>query len=222
MKEISKISEQDRPREKMLRTGAESLSDHELLAAMLGRGTRDLPLMALADRVLKLFDQQAEMPNLESFKKIPGMGPARSAQLAAAMEFARRRYKPAPNKIRSANDLLSLIRHYADRKQEHFLVTSLNGANEIIATRVISVGGVNHVPAQPRDVFADPVADRASSIILAHNHPSGNVRPSNNDIQVTKKLCEVGRILKIPVMDHLIFTLTDSFSFKQEGLLGGV
>jgi DNA repair protein RadC len=108
-----------------------------------------------------------------------------------------------------------LIRHYADRKQEHVLVTSINGANEVIATRVITVGTVNHSIVHAREVFAEPITDRAAMIILAHNHPSGSVRPSKSDVKVTRRIADAGDLLNIPLIDHIIFSHGDYYSFAE-------
>jgi DNA repair protein RadC len=115
--------------------------------------------------------------------------------------------------------VLPLIRHYADRRQEHFLCVSLNGANEIIATRVVSVGLVNKTQVHPREVFADPITDRASAVIVAHNHPSGSLEPSKEDIDITGQLRSAGEILGIRLLDHVIFNSKGYYSFLEKGLI---
>jgi DNA repair protein RadC len=115
--------------------------------------------------------------------------------------------------------VLPLIRHFADRKQEHFICVSLNGANEIIATRVVSVGLVNKTQVHPREVFADPITDRASAVIVAHNHPSGSLEPSKEDIDITARLKSAGEILGIRLLDHVIFNSKGYYSFLEKGLI---
>lgn len=182
MKIFSDIPKSDRPREKLQQKGAEALSDIELIAILLGKGTKDCNVMALAERVVKTLAENKERPVLEELRKIKGVGPAKATLIAAALEFARRRIRPEGLKVTFPTDVLPLIQHYADRKQEHFLCVSLNGANEVIKARVVSVGTVDRTQVQPRDVFADPVNDRAAAVILAHNHPSTGVDPSKDDI----------------------------------------
>ncbi len=219
MKRMADMPERERPREKLAARGVKALSDLELLAVILGRGSRGAPVMTLAQRALKVFDEGDRPLDLDALRRIPGMGPAKGAQLAAAMEFARRRIRPAGMKIRETADILPLVRHYADRKQEHFLCAALNGANELIALRLVTVGLVDESQAHPREVFADPITDRASSVIVAHNHPSGAPRPSEADRRVTRRLREAGAILGIHLLDHIIFTHDAHFSFAEARLL---
>ena len=217
MKKISDIPELDRPREKLLRKGCEALSDLELVAVLLGRGTAKHDVMHMADRVLKIMDASSSKPDLKELQRIEGMGPARTMLIAAALEFSRRRIRPEGFKISFPPDVLPLIRHYADRKQEHFLCVSLNGANEVITTRIVSVGLVNKTQVHPREVFADPITDRASAIIVAHNHPSGKLVPSKEDIEMTMQLKSSGKTLGIRLLDHIIFNQKDYYSFLENG-----
>jgi DNA repair protein RadC len=161
--------------------------------------------MSVARRVLRTLDASSDRVDLKDLQKIEGVGPAKAALLSAALEFARRRIRPEGVKISLPPDVLPLIRHYADRKQEHFICISLNGANEVINTRIVSVGLVNKTQVHPREVFADPITDRASAIIVAHNHPAGGLYPSKEDIEVTKQLKSAGEILGIRLLDHIIF-----------------
>src|SRR4030043_52584 len=167
MKRIADIPKLDRPREKLQQKGAEALSDVELLAILLGRGVEGHDVMSVAVRVLKALDKSKEKPDIEELKKIEGVGIAKETLIAAALEFARRRIRPEGLKITTPADVLPLIQHYADRKQEHFICISINGANEVIKSRVVSVGLVNKTQVHPREVFADPITDRASSTIVA-------------------------------------------------------
>ncbi|MEE8584028.1 MAG: DNA repair protein RadC [Acidobacteriota bacterium] len=204
----------ERPREKLCRQGPKALSDRELLAVVLGSGTRKRGVLWLADEILKKLDG-TDRVTPECLREIEGVGPARAMKICAALEFARRRIRPEGVKIVLAVDALPLVRHYADRKQEHFLCISLNGANEVIATRVVSVGLVNRTQVHPREVFADPIADRAVSVIVAHNHPSGTPAPSSQDVEVTRRLKAAGDILGISLIDHIIFTRNSYYSFQE-------
>ncbi len=219
MKKIEEMDIQERPREKLLLRGASALSDLELMAVLLGRGSRGYPVMTLASNILKLLDTRGAFPDLATLQGIRGVGEARAAMICAAMEFARRRIRPAGLKIHLPTDILDLVRHYADRKQEYFLCTTLNGANEMIATRVITVGLVNQTQIHPREVFADAISDRAAAIIVAHNHPSGSITHGRADEEITARLLSAGDLLGIRLLDHIIFTHSAYFSFAEAGLL---
>jgi DNA repair protein RadC len=139
--------------------------------------------------------------------------------ILAAIEFARRRIKPEGARIETPADLLPHVRHYADRKQEHFLCASINGANEILNIRVVSIGLIDRSPVHPREVFADALSDRASAVIVAHNHPSGSLQPSQSDIDITAQLKASGAIVGIGLLDHIIFNRAGYFSFLEAGKL---
>lgn len=216
MKKISDIPKSDRPREKMQAKGPEALSDHELLAILLGSGTKGSDVMTVAGRILKVLDGNKEL-SLDELKKIEGVGPAKATLIAAALEFSRRRIRPEGMKITFPADVLPLIQHYADRKQEHFICVSINGANEVIKSRVVSVGLVNKTQVHPREVFADPITDRASAIIVAHNHPAGTLTPSTEDKEITEQLKASGEVLGIRLLDHIIFNHKGYYSFLEQG-----
>lgn len=219
MKKIRDIPKFDRPREKLQQKGAEGLSDLELMAILLGRGIKGHDVLTVADRILKALDGNKGQVNLEELQKIEGVGLAKATLIAAALEFARRRIRPEGLRISFPADVLPLIQHYADRKQEHFICISINGANEVIASRVVSVGLVSRTQVHPREVFADPITDRASAIIIAHNHPSGGLIPSREDIEITKQLKAAGETLGIRLLDHIIFNHKGHYSFLENGEL---
>jgi DNA repair protein RadC len=214
-KRISEMPKSDRPREKLQQKGAEALSDIELLAILLSSGTREHDVMTVAERILKVVDSDKGKIRIEELQKIEGVGLAKATLIAAALEFVRRRIRPEGLKISFPADVLPLIRHYADRKQEHFICVSINGANEVITSRVISVGLVNKTQVHPREVFADPITDRASAVIVAHNHPSGGLTPSKEDIEITKQLKSAAEILGIKLLDHIIFNQKGYYSFLE-------
>jgi DNA repair protein RadC len=216
-KRIADIPQLERPREKLQQKGPKSLSDRELLAILLGSGTKTHDVMTLAGRILKALDKGNTEPSVKDLQKIDGVGPAKATLISAALEFARRRIRPEGLKISFPPDVLPLIQHYADRKQELFLCISLNGANEVIASRIVSVGLVNKTQVHPREVFADPLIDRASAIIVAHNHPAGGLTPSREDIQITKRLKDAGETLGIKLLDHIIFNHKGYYSFLEKG-----
>jgi DNA repair protein RadC len=215
IKKLTELPKLDRPREKLQTKGAEALSDLELLAILLGSGIKGHDVITVAGRILKVLDANSGKPNLEDLQKIEGVGLAKATLIVAALELARRRIRPEGLKISFPSDVLPLINHYADRKQEHFICVSVNGANEVITTRVVSVGLVNKTQVHPREVFADPITDRASAIIVAHNHPVGSLTPSKEDIEVTRKLKAAGETLGIRLLDHIIFNQKGYYSFLE-------
>ncbi len=216
IKKLTDLPKLDRPREKLQTKGAEGLSDLELLAILLGSGIKGHDVMTVANRILKVLDANNGKPNLEVLQKIEGVGPAKATLIVASLELARRRIRPEGLKITFPTDVLPLISHFADRKQEHFICISINGANEVITSRVISVGLVNKTQVHPREVFADPITDRASAIIVAHNHPVGSLTPSKEDIEVTKRLKTAGETLGIELLDHIIFNQKGYYSFLEQ------
>jgi DNA repair protein RadC len=219
MKKLKDMSKSERPREKLQVKGPEALSDLELMAILLGSGTKESDVLTVAGRILEMLDGRNEKLSLEELQKIEGVGPAKASLIAAALEFARRRIRPEGLRISFPPDMLPLVRHFADRRQEHFICVSLNGANEVIATRVVSVGLVNKTQVHPREVFADPITDRASAVIVAHNHPSGSLEPSKEDIDITGQLKSAGEILGIRLLDHIVFNQKGYYSFLESGLL---
>jgi len=219
MKKLKDLSASDRPREKLQARGPEALSDLELLAILLGSGTRDSDVLTVAGRILKAIDGGNDQVSLDKLQEIEGVGPAKASLIAAALEFARRRIRPEGLRVSFPPDALPLIRHFADRRQEHFICVSLNGANEVIATRVVSVGLVDKTQVHPREVFADPITDRASAVIVAHNHPSGSLEPSREDHDITARLKSAGEVLGIRLLDHIDFNQKGYYSFLEKGLL---
>jgi len=218
-KTIDQIPEADRPREKLLRKGAKALSDQELLAILLGKGTPAIDVMTLAEKLAKVVDEKGLNLRVEDLKQFGAVGDAKATLILAAIEFARRRIKPEGAKIETPADLLPHVRHYADRKQEHFLCATINGANEILNIRVVSMGLIDRSPVHPREVFADAVSDRACAIIVAHNHPSGTLEPSSSDLDVTRQLKAAGEVVGISLLDHIIFNRSGYFSLLGHGLL---
>ncbi|MDA8165746.1 MAG: DNA repair protein RadC [Desulfobacteraceae bacterium] len=215
MKDLPPFS---RPREKLLASGAEALSDAELLAVLLGSGIRGKDVFGVAASLVALFDE-GEPPSRDRLTAVPGIGAAKAGQILAAFELTRRRLGRRSPAVRKAVDALPFLARIADRKQEHFLCLSLNGANEVIGNRIVTVGLVNATQVHPREVFADAILDRAASVLLAHNHPSGALTPSSDDLAVTRRLRESGELLGIPVLDHLIVSGKGYFSFQEAGLL---
>ena len=205
---IKDLPKESRPREKLLVFGAQNLSDRELISIILGNGVKGKNLLTLSEEVLNQLDFLNYKINETLLMNITGLGRAKIAAIAAAIEFSRRILCPNSKKIKSSSDIYPYIQHFADRKQEIFVCASLNGANEIIAIRVVSIGLINKTLVHPREVFADPISDRAAAVIVCHNHPSGNLEASAEDMEITEKLRDAGNILGIPLLDHIIFSQT--------------
>lgn len=217
-KKVMEMAEADRPREKLVRLGAAALSDDELIAILLGSGNAKLDVMAMAREFVKHVDGKGLDIKLEDLL-MPGVGEATAAKVLAALEFARRRIKPDGVVIRETNDVLPLVQHFAMQRQEHVLCITVNGANEVINVHTVAVGSIDNASLDIREVFACAIAERASGIILAHNHPVGRVSPSSSDEEVTVKVKKTGDIVGIVLLDHVIFDRHGYYSFAENGKL---
>lgn len=217
---LSEIERQDRPREKMELKGAGSLSDLELIMLLVSSGTAERPVNEVSSELLTLLDKSEE-PDYKSICAIKGLGRAKSSQILAALELGRRRMKKygiGPS-ISSPGDIFREVRHYATRDQEQFIVLVLNGAHEVLNVFVATVGLVNKTLVHPREIFSDAIQRRGTAIAIAHNHPSGKLEPSEDDINVTKRILISGDILGIKVLDHIIFSSSSYYSFLEHGLM---
>ena len=217
MKKIADLPERERPREKLLEKGAKALTDTELLAVLIGKGTKGRDVLALSRQLVKVVDQKGLDLSVADVLGIKGIGAAKAALIVAALEFVRRRVKEEGVKIQSPSDVVPLLKHYATRKQEHFISVSLNGANEVMAIRVVTIGLIDKSHVHPREVFANILMERASSVIVAHNHPSGSLTPSREDLAVTRQLKEAAELLGIKLLDHIIFSHRGYYSFLEHG-----
>jgi DNA repair protein RadC len=219
-------AEEDRPREKLVLKGKAALSDAELIGILLGSGTVSLSAVDLAKQILSSVDNnltslaKLSIKDLEKFK---GIGEAKAITIVAALELGRRRKAselPQRQTITSSQDVFTLMHsHLLDLPHEEFWVVLLNRANVVMKKVQISVGGVAGTVADPKLIFKTALENLASSMILVHNHPSGNLKPSQADKDLTHKLKEAGRYLEISILDHLIITETSYFSFADEGIL---
>jgi len=212
------LPKESRPRERLLREGPEALSDRELLCILFNTGIKGKNVTALANEVLEKLDRIKGVPSMEDLSGIAGLGEARACTVAAMLELGRRRWGRTA-RIRKPEDIYRLVQHYADRRQEYFLCVSLNGAYEVLAVRVVTVGLVNKTIVHPREVFSDPLQDRASAVCVAHNHPSGKLKPSVEDNGITLKLKNAADILGLFFLDHVIFSVDGFLSYRQSGLL---
>ncbi len=214
---IRDLPSADRPREKLLRNGAASLSDVELLAVLLGSGTRRIGVLDLASRILRTFNGHLDQADVVELQSIVGVGKAKACLIGSALELARRHVSKGKHAIREAADALPYLQSIRGRKQEHFVCISMNGANEVIESRIVTVGLLDTNQVHPREVFADPISDRAASILVAHNHPSGALNPSPEDLALTRRIVHAGDLLGIRVLDHLIVTADGFVSLREAG-----
>ena len=219
VKTIKDLPEHSRPREKLREKGAASLTDEELVAAILGVGTAGIDVRTMARQVAGLIREHKAGLTLEHLLGVPGVGLAKAAQILSAFELARRHLVKDGVRITVAQDVLPLVADIAGKQQEYFVCISLNGANEVIEKRVVTIGLLDKNPVHPREVFADVIADRAASVIFAHNHPSGDPQPSDADRRTHEQLTEAARILGLRVLDHVIVTKKEHFSFQEAGLI---
>lgn len=197
------------PREKLKRFGAAHLSDVELLRIIIGSGNQKATAEQIAKRLLKLLKERGDAITYQEVLSVPGMGPAKTCEIVALFELGRRYLIPAERPVisdpQSAFEQFGYLRN---RRQECFAMLTLDGANRLIDSSIVFVGTLNQSLVHPREIFAKAIEDRAASIILAHNHPSGSLESSTEDEAVTEKLRLAGELLGIEVLDHLIITKT--------------
>ncbi len=223
---IKEWAEEDKPREKMLLKGKGSLSDAELVAILLGSGTGGVSAVDLAKEVLATYQNDLSKLGKVSIKdlmKFKGIGEAKAVTIAAALELGRRRQttqvKEKP-KITSSHDAYLCVHALMeDLPHEVFKIILLNRNNRVTKIDTISSGGVAGTVVDPKVIFKKALDEQASSIILTHNHPSGNLKPSQADLNITKKLVAAGKTLDINVLDHLIISENGYYSFLDEGLI---
>jgi len=219
MKTITQLNSHDKPREKLIKKGASALKDYELVAILLGTGIKGKDVIKLSKEIVKLFEDDFTTLTLDKLLQVHGLGTAKASQLVSAIELSKRYLVKQNKKISNASDVYEELKVYKNKQQEYFLTIYLDGANHICETRVITIGTLNQSLVHPREVFAPAVEHRCASIIVAHNHPSGVLKPSREDILVTDRLKQSGKLLGIELLDHVIFGKDGYFSMKDEGIL---
>jgi DNA repair protein RadC len=223
---ITEWAEEDRPREKLMLKGKAALSDAELIGILLGSGTVSLTAVELAKQILSNtgndLNQLARL-SVKDLQKFKGIGEAKAITIVSALELGRRRKEAEPakaEKITCSEDIYLLMQpHMLDLDHEQFWIVLMNRANTVLRKICISAGGVSGTVADPKLIFKTALEHLASGLILIHNHPSGNKKPSEADIILTKKIKEAGKLLEISVLDHIIFTNKEYYSFADEGIL---
>jgi DNA repair protein RadC len=215
----------ERPRERLLKLGSEALSVQEILAVILGRGNKGESVMDISQKLIKRFRSLRGVANasVEELTQTKGIGPAKAAQIKAALELSRRLEahgdeKPKPV-LKSPDDVVAEVRSkLKGKKKEHFLVLCLDTRNRLLNDRLVSMGSLDTSVVHPREVFKEAVSACAASVIFAHNHPSGDPEPSKEDIELTKRLVKAGEIIGIDVLDHIIVCDKSYLSLKARNL----
>ncbi len=222
---IKHWAEDDRPREKMLLKGKNALSDSEIIAILLGSGTREKSAVELAQEILQAHEndlQKLSRSGVKDLSKHKGMGEAKSLTLMAALELGRRRKESEFTKkviVKSSQDVWDVLSPYfLDLPHEEFHVLYLNRSNILLHKELVSKGGMSGTIADGRIIFKTALLHQASALILAHNHPSGNLKASAPDIKLTKNLREFGKLIGIEILDHVIFTDNGYLSFSDENI----
>ncbi len=232
---IRDLGESERPRERLVKHGASALSNAELVAILLRTGTSGASALDVAHRILVLGEEDGTVKNgredlglrflvtagLEELRRVPGVGLAKAAQLKAAVELGRRvaSATTARTVVRSPQDVSSLVMEemrFLDREQ--FRIVLLDAKNHVLGVRTVSVGSLSSSIVHPREIFKEAIARSSAAIILVHNHPSGDPTPSQEDVEVTRRLVEAGRLLGIEVLDHVVVGDNRYISFKEKGI----
>ena len=207
------------PREKLLSFWAQNLWWSELVATILWSGVQWADVFQLAKKVNKVIEEKRELLQIDDLLNIHGIWKVKAIQLVSAFELAKRYFVQDSIQITSIWDVLTQVREYRNKKQEYLLCLTLDGASRLIEKRVVTIGLLNQSLVHPREVFSDAISDRANSIILVHNHPSGTCEPSMADRQVTQRLVEVSKLVGIEIQDHIIITKESYFSLKENNML---
>lgn len=201
------------PREKLAKYGAATLTDLELLLLVIGSGNKQVSARAIATQILKLLKEKGGEVTYRDLTGVKGMGIAKTSEMIALFELGRRYLIPADKPIiASTDDAVEQLKDLRSKKQECFVVLTLDGANRLISNEIVFQGTLDRSIIHPREIFARAIEDRAASIIVAHNHPSGNASPSEEDIAATKRIQEAGELLGIKVLEHIIVTKNEQWS----------
>lgn len=219
---LQSLPPEERPRERLKQLGAENLSLQELLALIIERGNKQQNVLQLAQELVARFGNldNIKSASLEELKQIKGIGPATACKIKAALEIGKRgnkNFQQHQKKINKPADVFKLLKPLiGDKKKEHFVVLSLDTKNNIISLDTISIGSLNISLAHPREIFQAAIKNSAATIILVHNHPSGDPTPSDNDLKITKRLLEISKLLGIRLIDHIIIGQNSYYSFSNQ------
>jgi len=218
MPKLKDIPKLDRPRERFLDKGSDALSKSELLAILIGSGIKGKNVKQLSEQIIRKFGNRFLSVGVKDLLEISGIGPAKALQIVSAVALIRRFYEELESKdhvIRTANDVVSIVSEIKNSKKEHLVCLYLNARNNLLKKETISIGTLDKSIIHPREIFAPAVELRAASIILAHNHPSGNATPSPQDSEVFKNILEAGKIMGIHIIDFVIVSEKSFYSFHD-------
>ena len=220
LKSLPKV---ERPREKLIAKGPQNLKDEELLAILLRTGIEGKNVLEIARQILRKYSKKRLFKlTYEDLLKIKGINSAKACTILASMELVKRALEVGEEtlpKIESIKDVIAQMSYLRDKTREHLAALYLNARNELVFKKHIFVGTLDANIAHPREIFEHALTNHASSVILVHNHPSGDPEPSKADLEITKRIQEAGKIMGIDVLDHIIITKTKAFSFKQKKLI---
>ncbi len=221
---IADLPDHEKPREKLMAKGPRALFKRELLAILLRTGTKGKSALDIAQKILDTYGANKLLNvSYAELKNLHGVGPTKATQILAALELGRRLLQEKPTEkevfILTPEDAVKELAHIRANKKENFVILCLDGRNRLICQETISIGTLNASLVHPREVFEPALRNLCASVILAHNHPSGDPEPSEADLQITQRLIQAGRILGIHVADHIIVTKDNFLSFKEKGLL---
>ncbi|MBU6141833.1 DNA repair protein RadC [Patescibacteria group bacterium] len=218
IKDLAKV---DRPREKLVKYGPGKLKDAELLAILLGTGTKGVNVVELSQKIIRRFDEgKLANASVQELREVSGLGTAKAAEIVSCFELGRRfLHEKRSALILSPRDVWEELKDIRSGKKEHFIILFLDTRNQEIRRETISVGSLNASLVHPREVFEPAIQHLAAHIIVAHNHPSGNTEPSDEDVAITRRLAEAGALLGIELLDHVIVASSGFTSLKERGLI---
>ena len=216
---VKEMPKHDRPREKLERYGVVRLSEQELLALLLGSGIKGVNVVQLANKIQKLVEKEGSNITLEKLVEIKGLGKIKAGIILAALEYGKRIFSKLPEVVVTPEKVFELCADIRDSRKEHFVAFYLNSRNVLIEREILSVGTLDSSLVHPREVFEPALRHGAAGLIVAHNHPSGDCEPSEDDVVVTKRLREVSILMGIDFIDHIIVTKMNLLSFKQKGVI---
>jgi len=223
MAKIKDLPEADRPREKLIKKGSQNLKDEELLAILLRTGREGKNVLEVAKQILRKYSKKRLFKmKYEDLAKIKGIGPAKACIILASQELVKRALKIQDSGlpiVQSINDVILQVGYIREKTREHFVAIYLNARNELLFRKHIFIGTLNASLVHPREIFSEALRHNAASVILVHNHPSGDPEPSEDDLEITKRISEAGKIMGIDVLDHVIITKNKIFSFKENKLI---
>jgi len=220
LKSLPKIC---RTREKLISNGTQNLKDDELLAILLRTGREGKNVLEVAKQILRKYSKKRLFKmKYEDLSKIKGIGPAKACIILASQELVKRALKIQDSGlpiVQSINDVILQVGYIREKTREHFVAIYLNARNELLFRKHIFIGTLNASLVHPREIFSEALRHNAASVILVHNHPSGDPEPSEDDLEITKRISEAGKIMGIDVLDHVIITKNKIFSFKENKLI---